>query len=570
MSEDLILPGEDEPVFARPSNPGADALLGVKVPLLDHGFVRLVDYMGGDDAIVQAARTSYGRGTRTPSSDAALINTLMRDWHTSVFEMCLAGDTRIQTFPCKGAKVKHYAIRDIAREFENPTNGWAKVINIRTVNPDTGVVASTKIKFAKSMGFKEVFLIQTDDAFPRSIKVTSNHPILTPDGFRNIDQGLAAGDCVMLNGTRAFAEDVVQEIQRRRASGEPIKSVAKALGISPSSVWNHAPGRAKRKTGFFKKKMGDHLDPHALARRLLPDLGACEAQGCERPAEDRHHIDHNQHNNVKENLIRLCAMHHRHSHTFSRLEKAFPVKIKSITRLGVEEVFDLEVHDDNHTFVAEGIVVHNCEFKFHIKMPIFVARQWIRHRMANLNEYSGRYSVMDREFYIPSPDVLARQSLGNKQGREGPLSPEESGRVLELLKQDAERAFDDYDEMIDEDGIRLSRELARINLPLSTYTQMYWKIDLHNLLNFLRLRMDAHAQYEIRVFAEAIGRIVADACPMAWDAFREYRLEAMQLSAKEIVALRDILAGHAPVMEAFTSARERKAFEAKMARLQAA
>ena len=135
-----------------------------------------------------------------------------------------------------------------------------------------------------------------------------------------------------------------------------------------------------------------------------------------------------------------------------------------------------------------------CEIKYHVKLPIFVARQWIRHRTANVNEYSARYSVLDKEYYLPAPEHLAAQSTGNRQGRGAVLSAEDATRVLALLREDAERCHTHYEEMLDENGFGLARELARINLTLATYTQWYWKIDLHNLLHFLGLRADAHAQ----------------------------------------------------------------------------
>lgn len=170
------------------------------------------------------------------------------------------------------------------------------------------------------------------------------------------------------------------------------------------------------------------------------------------------------------------------------------------------------------------------EFKFHCKMPIFVARQWIRHRTANVNEYSGRYSKMLDEFYLPDSTVLAKQSAGNMQGRDKLLTPEENTRVLELLKEDYTRTYEHYQEFLDMD---LARELARMNLSLANYTQWYWKIDLHNLMHFLNLRMDSHAQYEIRVFADAMARIVKDAVPICYSAFEDYQLNAMRLSGPE-------------------------------------
>ena len=185
-----------------------------------------------------------------------------------------------------------------------------------------------------------------------------------------------------------------------------------------------------------------------------------------------------------------------------------------------------------------------CELKLHVKLPIFVARQWIRHRTANVNEYSARYSIMDREFYIPQPEHLAAQSTVNNQGRGAVLQGAEAARVLEILKSDASRSFDHYEEMLSQDGQQgLARELARMNLPANTYTQWYWKVDLHNLFHFLRLRADAHAQYEIRVYADAIAKVVADWVPVAFAAFEDYRMGGVALSGKAVEVLKRRLAG---------------------------
>jgi thymidylate synthase (FAD) len=191
-----------------------------------------------------------------------------------------------------------------------------------------------------------------------------------------------------------------------------------------------------------------------------------------------------------------------------------------------------------------------CEVKLHVKLPVFVARQWIRHRTANVNEYSARYSILDREFYIPAPDALAAQSTVNNQGRGEVLEGAEAARVLEMLKADAMRAYDHYEEMLSQEGQKgLARELARMNLPANVYTQWYWKTDLHNLFHFLRLRADAHAQYEIRVYAEEICRLVADWVPFAYAAFEDYRMGGVTLSSKAIDCIRRMLQGEEVTQE---------------------
>ena len=185
-----------------------------------------------------------------------------------------------------------------------------------------------------------------------------------------------------------------------------------------------------------------------------------------------------------------------------------------------------------------------CEVKLHVKLPVFVARQWIRHRTANVNEYSARYSILDREFYIPAPEHIAAQSVVNNQGRGAALTGEEAERVLDILKTDSERSYDNYQAMISDDGQQgLARELARMNLPANIYTQWYWKVDLHNLLHFLRLRADAHAQYEIRVYADAICSVVADWVPFAYAAFEDYRLGGATLSGTALECMRRMLKG---------------------------
>lgn len=179
------------------------------------------------------------------------------------------------------------------------------------------------------------------------------------------------------------------------------------------------------------------------------------------------------------------------------------------------------------------------EFKFHAKMPIFVARQWVRHRTASINEQSARYSILDKEFYNPEPEVIAAQSTTNRQGRGDVLNPAQAEFVRQLIFEDASKNYEHYEYMLNDNGKgnpadperdMLARELARIDLTLNFYTQWYWKTDLHNLFHFLHLRADSHAQYEIRVYAEAMSKILKDAVPIAWEAFDDYKLHAVSLS----------------------------------------
>ncbi len=204
------------------------------------------------------------------------------------------------------------------------------------------------------------------------------------------------------------------------------------------------------------------------------------------------------------------------------------------------------------------------QLTFHTKMPIFVARQWVRHRTARLNEISGRYSVMKDEFYLPEPDQVRFQSESNKQARSDEALPfDEAMRIIEMMEEEQKAVYSNYTAMI-EKGV--ARELARSNLPLSLYTEWYWQIDLHNLFSFLELRMDAHAQYEIRVFAEAMAKCAKAVAPMAYEAFEEHRLGSVSFSRAECEALATILKGGAHSLEGRAAAQ----FDAKFAKLKAA
>ena len=193
-----------------------------------------------------------------------------------------------------------------------------------------------------------------------------------------------------------------------------------------------------------------------------------------------------------------------------------------------------------------------CEIKYHVKLPIFVARQWIRHRTANVNEYSARYSILDKEFYLPSKENLATQSKSNRQGRGDVINGKQADNILDMLKKDAEQTYANYELMLNEkfDGSTinesnkgLARELARMNLTLNTYTQWYWKTDLLNLLNFLSLRSDSHAQYEIRAYADVMIDTLKKWVPITFDAFMDYRVGGMELSSKGKSVIQKMIKG---------------------------
>lgn len=202
------------------------------------------------------------------------------------------------------------------------------------------------------------------------------------------------------------------------------------------------------------------------------------------------------------------------------------------------------------------------QLTFHCKMPIFVARQWVRHRTARLNEISGRYSVMRDEFYLPDLENVCSQSESNKQGRGQALPAEEALAVIAAMELEQRQCYENYEALLEKD---VARELARVNLPNSLYTEWYWQIDLHNLFHFLRLRMDSHAQYEIRVYAEAMAKCAKAVAPMAYEAFEEHVLGAVTFSRTELKALAAVLVGDDLPKE--LTGKDREAFETKLAKI---
>jgi thymidylate synthase (FAD) len=200
------------------------------------------------------------------------------------------------------------------------------------------------------------------------------------------------------------------------------------------------------------------------------------------------------------------------------------------------------------------------QLTFHTKMPIFVARQWVRHRTARLNEISGRYSIMRDEFYVPEPEDVRLQSANNKQGSGDALPFEQAVEVIRQFEEDQKLLYSRYQGLL---GKEVARELARINLPLSLYTEWYWQIDLHNLFHFVALRADAHAQKQIRVFAEALGDCAKAVAPLAYEAFEEHRLHSVTFSKSECVALSGMIGGSSCTLEG----RPLQTFQAKLDRM---
>ncbi|MFZ5481800.1 MAG: FAD-dependent thymidylate synthase [Myxococcota bacterium] len=272
-------------------------------------------------------------------------------------------------------------------------------------------------------------------------------------------------------------------------------------------VW-HAPEKARDEANLVSLCFGCHNRIHAHNLELL--LLEASRSGSLSAFWDNH--DERRPRPAGKRLPRV-----------RKLVRAW-ARVVKIEYVGELPTYDLEVEGPFHNFVANGFVVHN-----------------------SVNEYSARYSILDREFYLPRPEDLAVQSKDNKQGRGDPLTAEQAAFVLDLLRRDAVTSYDTYEKLMGDVG--LARELARMNLPVNFYTQWYWKIDLHNLLHFLSLRIDPHAQYEIRVYGEAIASVVKAWVPHVWEAFEDYRLGAVTLSRQMMDVVRRMLAGEAVTRE---------------------
>jgi flavin-dependent thymidylate synthase len=589
----------------RPTVPALEEVLFEVRPVLDHGFIRVIDYMGDDAAIVQAARVSYGRGTKRVSEDRGLIRYLMRHHHTTPFEMCelklhcklpifvarqwirhrtacLAGDT-VLSFDLPGAgprgRRQHHRMTleklhrlwheglhvrqakrkpcfveriDPDRTYDIPTlartverreetlramirdgyldaerhqgrihvagrswHAWAQTrpvvtvslrerlaaMRLRSCDESTGAIQATRVVDVWETGVRPVFRVRLDNGY--EIRMTKDHRCLTDHGWMTLEA--ATGLRLRDDGGVTWRADApafaVNGVSLHRSRDWLAAQRARGLGVDEMAMRDVGAGAPLAE--FWSRNPGRETRPAAKT-----------------PPEPR------------------------------RLWRAFS-RVRRIEFAGEELTYDVAVAGPFHNFVANGFIVHN-----------------------SVNEYSGRYSVLDREFYVPPPDSLGIQSMQNRQGRTKRLTAERAAEVLRLLHEDASRCYDHYQELLNEDDAGrplregepgLARELARINLTLGYYTQWYWKIDLHNLFHFLMLRADPHAQEEIRAYALAIAEVVERWVPSAWEAFVDFRLEAMMLSRGEREAVRRLLAGERVDLAALgLSKREQDELRAKL------
>jgi thymidylate synthase (FAD) len=630
----------------RPTTPAAEEILGGYFPVLDHGFVSLVDYMGSDDDVERAARVSYGYGTRKVSQTRGLIRYLRRHAHTTPSEMvelkfhcampifiarqwirhrtaCLAEGTEVYFdlpggIERRGNQLHKLRVEELWDRFQptrnvtrpdkqrNPYHRRERIrgLHLRQVNEDTLDIQHTRIVDVMFNGPKDVFRMRLADG--KEIEATADHRFLFADGWRTLrdavglgqrggraqwrsgDHYLYANGAVMeepaLYRDPAWLREQYHVLNRRiddiaaeaGVSYHTIRKWLRKQGLSKSHRWKagHEPwnkdltyelgpralsdawveanqrSRSGPASNFWRG--GTSSDREAIGRWTTQIASKVHARNrwvcqlCHEPAGvlHCHHIVPVWANaelaRQEANLTTLCETCHKSIQgrelefaeqlagepvvvkrrskprvAWNKLTKAWLVRIESIEYVGVKDTYDLEVKGPYHNFIANGVVTHN-----------------------SVNEYSGRYSLMPLLFYRPESESFAFQSQDNRQGRQEPAPEALYADALERWERLRSEAADTYGWLVVED---IARELARIDLPLSTYTQWYWKIDLHNLLHFLTLRVDAHAQWEIRQYGEVMAGMLQRVAPLSYEAWLDYNVLGTHVSAGEREVLRHFL-----------------------------
>lgn len=539
-----------------------------KFPVLDDGFVTLVDWMGSDEAVVQAARVSYGKGTKTVRTDEGLIRYLMRQRHSSPFEQCevkllvrvpmdtwrqwirhrtacLSGDTVLHFdlpggVTRRGNQLYKLTIEEVYNRFQPTTNtqrpdkqgnpyyrrGRVRGMLLRCLDEKTGQVSHTSIVDVWKSGIKPVYRVELTTG--ASVKMSEDHLCLTNRGWlklKDFRQFETARIATITPGKGTGVIPSPNSIDPETEKWEPILGWEASYEISSQGrVRRIAGGRGSRSRGRFKKitvsggRAITSLNRPGKQQNILVHREMLRSfVGEPREGQEACHNDGNSLNNVIENLRWDTPSGNANDRMRDGATTALRLtwgRIVSIQYTGEEMTYDLEVAHPNHNFSAGGMVVHN-----------------------SVNEYSTRYSEAIDSFQ--KTDTWRLQNPDNKQGSKGELTPSR-GRHLKRMEELAHRhAYATYKECLD---FGVTREQARKNLPLCTYTEAYWKIDLHNLFHFLSLRMDSHAQQEIREYAEVIGEfIVAKLFPISWQAFVDYRLEAISLTGPEVCVLQEAI-----------------------------
>jgi len=635
--------------LTRPGVEALDEILGKPFKALDDGFIRVVDYMGSDASVVQAARVSYGAGTKKVSLDRGLIRYLLRHRHTTPFEMCeiklhlrvpmdcwrqwirhrtacLAEGTEIYFdlpggIERRGNQLYKLKIEEIWERFQPTRNkirpdkqrypffkrDRVKAMFLRQMNEDTLAIRHTRIVNVYQNGRKPVFRITLEDG--KKIEATNDHQFYFRDGWKTLKQatGLVEqnGKAVWNHGEyHVYVNGVDVEIpalyqdaewldEQYNTLNRKIEDIAEDCGVSYHTIrkwirkheiqhqkggrskapWNKGKryklgnrelsekwikANQKSRTGassnFWKGGVSSEREnigrwTSQIAAKVHKKNG-WTCQLCHRRASvlHCHHIvpvwaDFSLARD-ESNLTTLCADCHRGIHgkeldyveilggpakitewkkrprkAWNKLTVARPVKIIKMEFIDSKMTYDLEVEGPHHNFIANGIVTHN-----------------------SVNEYSTRYSIAIDAAQTTAPNEWRHQAANNRQGSAGFLDESEGAKFTQREAELQKLSREIYEERLD---AGIAREQARKDLPLSTYTEAYWKIDLHNLLHFLALRMDQHAQYEIRCYSEIIGyEILSRWCPLVWEAFLDYRVHAKGFTGPEIAIMRALNAGN--------------------------
>jgi thymidylate synthase ThyX len=539
--------------------------------VLDHGFVALVDYMGGDEAVEQAARVSHGRSSRPPAETRGLLRYLRRHKHTSPSEMvelkfhcsmpifvarqwirhrtaCLAGNVPL-SFDLPGrlseGKRKHYflSVRQVFDRWQATQNTsrperqknpfyrreLVQQMQLRSVNEQTGEVYATHITGIVMSGIKEVLSVQfTDGSW---LRATSDHKCLTSMGWLTLREGLDRGARFAGVGKREPPERVVESLTEDELDKEEwckipgFPACYEVSNLGRVRNWNNNRGTRLAQPSLKKETLVDGYPSVSLSWNCRSHLFRVHKLvlmafvGVAGDDEEARHLDGCRANPRLSNLVWGTSQ----ENADDRMEQGGDqrlvqrwVDVDSWCVDGEEEVFDISVAGPHHNFIAGGVVVHN-----------------------SVNEMSGRYSVLPMLFYTPPEDQLRSQSTTNRQGRsEEAFDLVTRQTAYEKWRDGREEAVASYEWLTSHD---FARELARIDLPLSTYTQWYWKIDMHNLLHFLTLRVDAHAQWEIQQYGKVMAGMLERVAPLSYEAWIDYEVCGARLSRMELEIVRDLV-----------------------------
>lgn len=544
-----------------------------KYDILDHGFIRVVDTMGDDSSIVQAARVSYGDGTKSKKDDVGLIRYLMKHkhcYHPSMEVLTRCGWKRWD----ECSSHESYAVPDLNG---NVTFEW---LPTKTFNHN-GIMCNFKsgrMSYSVTENHKMFFKGKHQSNYSKveagtmskwgsfySIKNFSKQACEFDASSQLV--GFFLGDgCAASKTSISFHLKKTRKIKYLTNILNVLKlPYTKRVGSDGcTTIRAAATDEIKRYTNFGAKSTSkdvciDGMEADAVFLQSILD-GLINSDGYCDPKRPRW-IYCSYSKSLLKKVETIAALLGYHGVILKN--NTINITYKSTTELESRKQYHSTTHYQGKVYCtttstgllfvrgcsqSEGFVCGNsspfemCEIKLHIKLPIFIARQWIRHRTANVNECSARYSILPEEYYIPAVENIAPQSAQNKQCRGGEISIDEAKNAQKLIEESSKRAYQDYTNLLgSEDGSGIAREIARGVLPLNMYTEWYWKIDLHNLLHFIQLRIHPHAQYEIRVYAQKLAEIVKEWCPIAFEAYVEYREEAITLSGTQKKYLRYII-----------------------------